>query len=173
MTTPSLTNGSPVSEWIRVEDEPDTPVTDSWYGWPSNKMVIDLDNVFRGLFSGSVRAVADTREEFERLAAEWTRETAHLSSPNTIAEHRAYQEIIGMGKEVIPHILEDLKHSKAQWFWALRSIARESPVRPKDRGDVDAMTAAWLKWGSDHNYWNVEPLPKRVLDMTWVLENRA
>ena len=57
-----------------------------------------------------------------------------------------------MGKEAIPFILRDLEHSRAQWFWALRSIARESPVRPEDRGDVWAMTDAWLNWGKEHRY---------------------
>jgi hypothetical protein len=96
--------------------------------------------------------MADTQVEFERLAVEWKRETAHLSSPGAIAEHRAYQAIIGMGKEVIPFILRDLENSRAQWFWALRSIARESPVRPGDRGDIHAMTDAWLNWGRDRRY---------------------
>ena len=97
-------------------------------------------------------AIADTQAEFERLAIEWKQEAAHLSSPSAIAEHRAYKEIIGMGKDVIPFILRDLEDSRAQWFWALRSIARESPVRPEDRGDVRAMTDAWLAWGKDRRY---------------------
>ena len=96
--------------------------------------------------------VADTQAEFQRLAMEWKQETAHLSSPSAIAEHRAYQEIIRMGKAVIPFILRDLQDSRAQWFWALRSIARESPVRPEDRGDVGAMTDAWLNWGRARRY---------------------
>ena len=96
--------------------------------------------------------VAEKQAEFERLATEWKQETAHLSSPGAIAEHRAYQAIIGMGKEVIPFILRDLENSRAQWFWALRSIARESPVRAEDRGDIRAMTDAWLNWGSDRRY---------------------
>ena len=96
--------------------------------------------------------VTDTQAKFERLASEWKHETAHLSSPDMIAEHRAYQEIIGMGKEAIPLILRDLEDSQAQWFWALRSIARESPVRPEDRGDVHAMTVAWLDWGKDRRH---------------------
>ena len=102
--------------------------------------------------SEDVRTVTDTQARFERLAAEWKHETAHLSSPSMIAEHRAYQEIIGMGKEAIPLILRDLEDSQAQWFWALRSIARESPVRPEDRGDVHAMMIAWLDWGRDCRY---------------------
>ena len=94
----------------------------------------------------------DTRARFERLAAEWKHDTAHQSSPSVIAEHRAYQEIIDMGKDAIPLILRDLEDSHAQWFRALRSIARESPVRPEDRGDIHAMTAAWLDWGKDRQY---------------------
>ena len=102
--------------------------------------------------SEDVRTVTDTRARFERLAAEWKHETAHLSSLSMIAEHRAYQEIMGMGMEAIPLILRDLKDSHAQWFWALRSITGESPVRPEDRGNVQAMTIAWLDWGRDRRY---------------------
>ncbi len=57
-----------------------------------------------------------------------------------------------MGKEAIPLILRDLEETRAQWFWALSSIAGESPIRPEDRGDVDAMTAAWLDWGKRRRY---------------------
>lgn len=102
--------------------------------------------------SDSVGTTTDIEADFERLAAEWKQETAHLSSVVAIAEHRAYQEIIAMGNEAIPFILRDLKESPAQWFWALRSIAGESPVHPEDRGDIDAMTAAWLDWGVRNLY---------------------
>ena len=102
--------------------------------------------------SDSVGTATEIEAEFERLATEWKQETAHLSSMVTIAEHRAYQEIIGMGKDAIPFILRDLEVSPSQWFWALRSMAEESPVRPEDRGDVDAMTAAWLDWGRRNLY---------------------
>ena len=102
--------------------------------------------------SDSVGTTTDIEADFQRLATEWKQETAHLSSSVTIAEHRAYQEIIGMGKDAIPFILRDLEESPSQWFWALRSIAGESPVRPEDRGDVDAMTSAWLDWGRRNLY---------------------
>ena len=97
-------------------------------------------------------ATTDVQVEFNRLAEEWQRETEYLSSPNTIAEHPAYQEIISMGKEALPMILRDLEKTHEQWFWALRSIAGESPVRPEDRGDINAMTAAWLDWGKRNRY---------------------
>ena len=97
-------------------------------------------------------ASTKNRRKFDRLAAEWKEETAHLSSTSAIAEHRAYQQIIGMGEEAIPLILQDLKETRAQWFWALRAIAGESPIRDEDRGDLDAMTAAWIDWGKRRRY---------------------
>jgi hypothetical protein len=100
----------------------------------------------------SVSVGTELEVEFQRLAAEWQRETAHLSSSTAIAQHRSYQAIIGMGKAAIPLILRDLEKTRAQWFWALSSITRESPIKPERRGDVDAMTSAWLDWGRSHRY---------------------
>ena len=102
--------------------------------------------------SEDIHPITQTQEEFDTLALEWKQETAHLSSPSVIAGHPAYQKIIEMGQEAIPLILQDLKESKAHWFWALRVTARESPIRPEDRGDVDAITDAWLDWGRRHRY---------------------
>ena len=75
-----------------------------------------------------------------------------MSSVKEIAQHRSYQAIIGMGEQAIPFILRDLEATHVQWFWALRSITGESPVQPEDRGDVQAMAAAWLDWGKHHHY---------------------
>lgn len=100
----------------------------------------------------SVRVVAETQGRFEQLAAEWKRETAHLSSPNAIAQHRAYQEIIGMGERAIPLILRDLQETGEQWFWALNSIAGESPILPGEFGNIEAMTRAWISWGIQRQY---------------------
>ncbi len=93
--------------------------------------------------------------DFDRLADELKSETAHLSSAAMIAGHRAFQEIIGMGQAVIPLILRDLEHAPTHWFLALRAITRESPVQPEDRGNVRAMSAAWISWGERRRY--IEP----------------
>ena len=100
----------------------------------------------------NISAGAEARAAFDRLASEWQRETAHLSSPTAIAEHHAYRKIIDMGEDAIPWILRDLEATHSQWFWALRCIAGESPVRPEDRGNIEAMTATWLDWGKRRRY---------------------
>ena len=64
--------------------------------------------------SDSVGTATEIEAEFEQLTAEWKQETAHLSSPKMVAAHRAYQEIIGMGKDAIPLILRDLEESPSQ-----------------------------------------------------------
>ena len=84
---------------------------------------------------------------FEALAEEWRRDTGMLSSVSRKAMHSAYQQIIGMGSEVVPFILRDLQKSPDHWFWALQAIARESPVPSEHAGDIRRMTQDWIKWG--------------------------
>ena len=57
-----------------------------------------------------------------------------------------------MGRDVIPFILQQLERCPDFWFWALRSLTDENPVTQQMRGDVAAMTEAWLNWGREHGY---------------------
>lgn len=84
---------------------------------------------------------------FNDLAAEWASETAHLSMMSEIVRHRSYQEIIGLGRDVLPLILKRLSVEPNHWFWALRAISGEDPVPAADVGRIDAMRRAWLEWG--------------------------
>ena len=144
-----------ISEGFRyIEDhQVATFEASAWYSQLAHERVDshseDVD--YAALISGSERG-AETREAFEKLTSEWKDETIHLSSPASIAMHPSYQQIIGMGTAALPLILQDLERAPAQWFLALRAIARESPVRSEDRGDIIAMTRAWLDWGKRRQY---------------------
>jgi hypothetical protein len=91
-------------------------------------------------------------ERFARLAAVWRTETAHLSSSTKMVQHPAYQEIISMGKEVVPLLLADLAKAPDHWFTALKTITGANPVDSADRGRIDRMASAWLQWGKQHGY---------------------
>jgi hypothetical protein len=91
-------------------------------------------------------------QRFEQLAAQWRRETRHLSLMSDIVLNSAYQQIIGMGQPAIALILQDLKQQPDHWFWALRSITGENPIQPEHRGRVPQMAEAWLEWGRQHGY---------------------
>ena len=66
--------------------------------------------------------------------------------------HPAYQQIIGMGEEALPLILEELSRRPGHWFWALKAITGEDPVPAEHAGEVPEMTRAWLEWGRQHDY---------------------
>ena len=91
-------------------------------------------------------------EHFRLLAERWRSETRFLSSTTDLAMHPAYQRIIGLGPAVIPLILADLAKEPDHWFWALRALTGEDPVSPNDRGNLAAMSEAWLKWGRENGY---------------------
>jgi hypothetical protein len=85
------------------------------------------------------------RAEFEMLAGQWRRETRHLSIVQKKIIHPAYLRITGMGKSVVPLLLEALRDQPAHWFAALRATANFDPSPP----DANPATArvAWLQWG--------------------------
>ena len=91
-------------------------------------------------------------ETFARLARKWKAETGFLSSPTKMAMHPAYQEIIGLGQSAVPLLLGKLASDPSYWFWALRAITKVDPVPAADRGHMQKMRDAWLKWGKDQGY---------------------
>ena len=96
---------------------------------------------------------AETVEErFRRLASAWRAGTAHLSSTSRILGHPAFQEILGMGKAVVPFMLRDLEEKPRLWVWALPEITGVDPVPESARGDIARMSEAWLRWGQENGY---------------------
>lgn len=99
------------------------------------------------------------REKFEKLKNQWKEETSDFSRIRYIIAHPAYEEIIEMGEEVLPFILEDFCcENPANWFFALQKISKECPVHKTDWGDIPKMTAAWLKWGEKKGLLNKNAL---------------
>lgn len=94
----------------------------------------------------------DTRERFQRLAAEWKQQSRYLSNTAQIALLAPYQRIIGMGLSAVPLILAELEREPDQWFWALEAITEENPVPPEAAGNVPRMAQAWIEWGKQHGY---------------------
>ncbi len=92
------------------------------------------------------------RKRFQELADRWQEETVFLSNSSRINAHPALQEIISMGRPVVPLILERMRSQGGHWFSALREITNANLVPPADRGRVEAMKASWLEWGERNGY---------------------
>lgn len=86
-------------------------------------------------------------DRFRELADRWYADTL-VSSVHDMVLHPAYQQIIGMGREVLPLILTELRDRGGHWFWALCAIAGED-IAPRG-ADFDSSVAAWLTWGGKH-----------------------
>jgi hypothetical protein len=91
-------------------------------------------------------------QRFNQLAKRWREETRTVSSTTDRAMHGAYQDIIGMGRPVVPFILREMAVNGGHWFWALRHITHENPVSPQDAGNIPRMREAWLQWGREQRY---------------------
>jgi hypothetical protein len=97
-------------------------------------------------------APTSLEDQFNELATIWRSETAHFSSARRMASHPAYQAIIALGKSAVPLLLRELEKEPGHWFLALEAITGANPISNEDRGRVDRMAQAWLRWGSDHGY---------------------
>jgi hypothetical protein len=92
---------------------------------------------------------------FQDLRREWREARDGMSSVAEMAMLPAYQKIMGMGPNVLPHILTQLRFEGDKpdhWFWALAAIADANPVPPQSRGKVREMAKAWLEWGEKAGY---------------------
>lgn len=89
---------------------------------------------------------ASVEKRFYNLEAAWKREKRFLSSHTEIVLNSNYQQIIGMGRNSLPFILNSLMKEPDYWFHALFAITGEDVVPLESRGNLDAMTEAWLNW---------------------------
>jgi len=90
--------------------------------------------------------LAALRALFEQHAKKWRSETEHLSSVHQMVLHPSYQRIIGMGDDVVPLLIDELKKNPDHWFWALHAITGATPVPEADRGRIKKMADHWINW---------------------------
>lgn len=137
---------------------PYTPTWEGPFAISEESTIINtiIKKKFKEFFNHDLESISIQRSvpavKFTILKTEWESETALFSSVTDIALHPAYQQIIGMGKDVIPLMLAELKRKPGHWFWALKAITGEDPVLPEQRGLIKEMTAAWLRWGHRQGY---------------------
>jgi hypothetical protein len=91
-------------------------------------------------------------QQFRKLEAQWLADTAHLSSTTRLVQHPAFQEILRLGRAVVPFMLRDLEQRPRLWVWALPDITGVNPVAAADAGNIARMSEAWLQWGRENGY---------------------
>lgn len=113
---------------------------------PKRQSRAGVFRIIRALIDESANKLR-LKRTFSVLKKQWKSDTKYLSSSTEMVMHPSYQRIIGLGPDVIPIILEEIKSAPDHWFWALEALTGENPVLPEDVGRIGPMTEAWLKWG--------------------------
>jgi hypothetical protein len=107
------------------------------------------DDFLEHYWAPASRQPETLQQRFDRLSRQWKQETRFLSSVSQMSMHPAYQQIIGIGPRALPLLLRELQQNPNHWFWALYAISGVDPVPQTDRGNVEAMRKAWLRWGEE------------------------
>lgn len=97
--------------------------------------------------------MSDLSKRFHSLKGKWEEETWHMSSTTNMMRNPSYKEIVAMGKDVVPLMLEDLVNSPAFWFEALRELTGASPDKHLwYTGKIQEMADCWVDWGRANGY---------------------
>ena len=128
-----------------------TTTTEDWDSLPQDDHV-EIADVGASVVLSSVWITdppAENRATFHALSQEWKKQTAGLPRVIDKIGHESYAQIISLGMEAVPHILADLQKGDdpAHWFEALRQITGADPIPEGDRGDLNEMAKAWIRWG--------------------------
>lgn len=84
--------------------------------------------------------------KFRRLLKKWRNETYYYSTVDTKIKHPAFQEIISMGEQAVPWIIEELQMHRDFLFIALHLILEEDPTAHCSKGKPIELIEAWLLW---------------------------
>lgn len=106
----------------------------------------DLWEAFSRSVTGGAEPLEDT---FTRLSVLWKEHAASLSDPADIKSAPGYRELVSLGPEIVPLILDELRSDPFHWFDVLTDITGEVPFPADDAGDVPKMVSAWRGWAKE------------------------
>ncbi len=91
------------------------------------------------------------KKRFDFYNSIWQSETIFSSSISEITNNSAYRSIIGLGQEVLPFIIDDLKNNDSHWFYALEALTGQNPIKENHKGVVPLMKKDWIEWAKENN----------------------
>jgi len=93
-----------------------------------------------------ISSVKNNIEEiFNELYIKWREETrfdSFIGNP----DHNCYDEIVKLGRDVIPYIIDKLREEPSLIFMPLVRITGKNPVKEENKGIIKKMTEDWIQW---------------------------
>ncbi|MBE0305268.1 hypothetical protein [Leptospira interrogans] len=115
------------------------------------------DNCYRSALLFFTNSIFTERLRSERIQlifkakkAEWLRDTRFISDSNKIFSNPSYQAILELGAAALPFIIQDMKNTNNHWFFALKKITNQNPVKAEHIGNISLMKQDWLEWLHDN-----------------------
>ncbi len=82
----------------------------------------------------------DDRTAFTKHLHQWQQETGFLSSVAAITSHSSFRQIVNMGGNAVPFIIEEIERKPSNLVWALNAIFH------KKIGEGKSITEACKLW---------------------------
>jgi len=92
-----------------------------------------------------VRSINCIENIFKEYYDRWYNETKYLSS-SKMFENKHYRDIISLGIDVVPSIINKIKEEPVHLFEALVEIIGNDPVPENHWGDAEQMARDWISW---------------------------
>lgn len=100
--------------------------------------------------------------DLEQLACDLFNQTQFHSSTHMMRRTAAFRELVEMGKEIIPWVIEKYRNDPfVIWAAMLAEITGEHPLEQSEegkvlQGNVAALQQAWLEWYECFEFTNAE-----------------
>lgn len=99
--------------------------------------------------------MSELKERYLEVSRRWRSETGLFSNAGSIISHPCYNELIDMGIQIVPFIIEDLKNRNVGWgtFPLLQVLTGEHPVPKEHQGKYDLICEDWINWYNQIYNW--------------------
>jgi hypothetical protein len=105
----------------------------------------------RALINGQVVEFPTVEAKFGALVNEWRRLRVPGSSVDSML-NEAYGQIVAMGWDAVPLLLQLVHREVGHWYTALTWITGHDPIGKELYGNLRELRRAWLEWGEEHGF---------------------
>ena len=88
----------------------------------------------------------DLSIEMDELIKQWHAETFLMSSVEDMTRVESYRKILEFGHAGLQYVIGDIEKNPSMLMLVAEEICGESPITDAIRGDVRAMSGAWVGW---------------------------
>jgi len=97
-------------------------------------MFLSVQNIFENCRRRRYLYVSNYLCVTFKFIQKWKNETKYYLFSNEIHNSEYYQAIIKLGKDVLPFIFAELQKESGHWFYALKQITNENPLKESSKG---------------------------------------